>query len=70
MLCRLKDDYIDALVAYANVLADQRINNDAINTMERAMSLVDNDADMFNNYGAFYSKLGNHGNIVITGNKE
>ena len=57
---RLKPDYIDALVAYANVLVDQGINNDAIDMMERAISLA-NDADMFNNYGAFYTRLGNHG---------
>lgn len=57
---RLRADYVDALVAYANALADQGIKDDAINAMERAMSLAANDADMFNNYGAFHSKLGNH----------
>ena len=62
-VCRLKPDYTEALVAYASTLIDQGANDDAINTMERAISLVDNDADMFNNYGAFYARLGNHGNI-------
>lgn len=60
---RLKPDYIEALVAYANALVDQGVNDDAIDTMEHAISLVDNDADMFNNYGAFYTRLGNHSNI-------
>lgn len=61
LLYRLRADYVDALVAYANVLVEQGVNNDdAINLMERAMSLADHDADMFNNYGAFYGKLGNH----------
>ena len=63
MLNRLKPDYIEALVAYANALVDQGVDDDAIDMMERAISLVDNDADMFNNYGAFYTRLGNHGNI-------
>ena len=58
----MKTDYVDALVAYANALVDQGINDDAINIMEQAMSLVDDDADMFNNYGAFCSKLGSHSN--------
>lgn len=63
-MCRLKGDYVDALVAYANVLVDQGITDDAIIVMEQAMtSAADNNADMFNNYGAFYSKLGNCGNI-------
>ena len=60
MLNRLRPDYVDALVAYANALVDQGITDDAINVMERAISLVDDDADMFNNYGAFYTRLGNH----------
>ena len=55
---RLRADYVEALVAYANALADQQIVDDAINAMERAMSLAADDADMLNNYGAFYSKLG------------
>lgn len=68
MLYRLRDDYVDGLVAYANVLADQGIHGDAITVMERVMSLADeNDADMFNNYGAFYTKLGNHGNRIAIG---
>ena len=62
ILYRLKSDYVDALVAYANVLIDQGMNDDAINLMEQAMSLANHDANMFNNYGAFYGKLGNHSN--------
>ena len=51
------------MMTYANVLIDQGISDDAVSIMERAMSLVDdNNADMFNNYGAFCSKLGSHGN--------
>ena len=48
-------------MAYANVLVDRGINDDAIDVMEHAISLVNDDADMFNNYGAFYTRLGNYG---------
>lgn len=63
---RLKADYVDGWVAYANALVHHGRNEDAIIAMEQAMTLVNNDADMFNNYGVFYGKLGAV-TMVVTG---
>ena len=56
--CRLRDDYIDALVAYANLQADQGMEDDAKKTIDKAMAINSNNADLLNNYGTIFSKLG------------
>ncbi|XP_065896491.1 protein O-mannosyl-transferase TMTC1-like isoform X2 [Dysidea avara] len=54
----LRDDYIDALVAYANLQADQGMEDDAKKTIDKAMAINSNNADLLNNYGTIFSKLG------------
>jgi len=55
---RLRDDYIDALVAYANLQADQGMDDDARKMIDKAMAIDSNSPDQLNNYGTIFSKLG------------
>jgi len=56
--CRLRDDYIDALVAYANLQADQGMDDDARKMIDKAMAIDSSNDNLLNNYGTIYSKLG------------
>ena len=56
--CRLQNDYVDALVTYANLQADLGMEDDAKKMIDRAMNIDSSNADQLNNCGTIFSKLG------------